>query len=78
MASKITYENAKIKVLVKPIAIGKFDWESGKGLAIYSKSGKTCYVFGDDITLDIYRRHGKAWRCFGVPNQLWAIKNLQS
>jgi len=66
------YENADTKVVVSPI--GKSSWETSEGMAHFSKSGKTCYVFPDDTTMDVYRKKDKHWHCFGVKNQKWKIK----
>lgn len=47
--------------------------------AIFSKSGKTCYVMIDDASRDVYRKvKGNIWKCFHVPKALWFIHKFMA
>lgn len=71
---KIDWENADLEVVVRPAGTNYSNWEISSGDAIFSESGKTAYVFQDDITMDTYRKTSDGlWICFGVPKQKWRI-----
>lgn len=64
-----------MKVIVKPA--NKAAVKFGDHLvceADFSKSGKTCYVYLDDASRDVYRKVGNLWKCFHVPEALWHLK----
>lgn len=67
------YEQANIAVLVKPFK--PTPWETFHGMAVFSKSGRTVYVYQDDTTVDTFRLQSDgSYLCFHVPKQRWKIK----
>jgi len=60
------------------IPLGKSNFFCDGQVAWFSPSGKTCYVRVDDTSLDIFRRKGRYWICWGSGStQKWKIGIMQ-
>lgn len=77
LPTRMDYENAKIPVVVRPLNKNT-EFEKISGKAIFSKTGKTAYVFSDDVTMDTFRLRQKYWICLGVPKQKWLLKIISN